>query len=391
MQPFDLGYNIFGPVLFSYIRWIQEEVKKNDIEEVIFLARDGYIVNKAMNILEEETCDRYRYVSRQSVIVPYIQYCSTMNELIDLYKSWPKEITLTKLFKRYGIELEQFKDILIKEHINENLVIDEKELFNNKLLEKLFLSLKTILYTESKVQEKLLLEYLEQDLNHQSLGLVDLGGKATIQRALIKLLEKNNIKTRLFGLYFSSENKSAKLYNSILNQSDFNNLQRLAFRLSYMWLEIFFSAPHGSTLRYEIKDNHVFPVKEEEMFSVIKSEDNLKLIESIQDGALSYVSSNKDKLNFDLEASIDTLTKFMLYPPDCESSFKDLKFDGDCILELYKWCGWKVYLLNWRQLKADFDASLWKAAFLKKLFNLDLVLYVFYKLILLFMKYKNGK
>ena len=45
------GFEVIGPLLFGFSKWIHESAKKNNINELFFLARDGKLLQKAYQVL----------------------------------------------------------------------------------------------------------------------------------------------------------------------------------------------------------------------------------------------------------------------------------------------------------------------------------------------------
>ena len=47
---YDIGYSILGPILLGFSTWIRKEMINEKIDNVVFLARDGYIVKKVFEM-----------------------------------------------------------------------------------------------------------------------------------------------------------------------------------------------------------------------------------------------------------------------------------------------------------------------------------------------------
>ena len=85
---YTFGFERFGPVLYGFSVWLFENLKRNNIEEVWFMARDGYIMREAYHLLGYHNVipDRYFEASRRSLRVP--SYSKSV-ELKDVMKSTP--------------------------------------------------------------------------------------------------------------------------------------------------------------------------------------------------------------------------------------------------------------------------------------------------------------
>ncbi|KAG4097437.1 Haloacid dehalogenase-like hydrolase-domain-containing protein [Neocallimastix lanati (nom. inval.)] len=49
---YEFGYKYAGPVIFGYMQWLDEKIKKDGIKKVIFVARDGYTLEKVFNLIK---------------------------------------------------------------------------------------------------------------------------------------------------------------------------------------------------------------------------------------------------------------------------------------------------------------------------------------------------
>ena len=48
---YHIGCRYAGPVLYSYAAWIVDQAVKNDIKRLYFIARDGYLIKKIVDII----------------------------------------------------------------------------------------------------------------------------------------------------------------------------------------------------------------------------------------------------------------------------------------------------------------------------------------------------
>lgn len=60
----DIGYNYAGPVAYGYSRWIENEALKDKLDHIIFVARDGYILQKVFAIFNNNIRTSYVYAPR---------------------------------------------------------------------------------------------------------------------------------------------------------------------------------------------------------------------------------------------------------------------------------------------------------------------------------------
>ena len=66
-----LGRDYFGPFLLGFTRWLKKSIDSKNINKVFFFSRDGYMMAKSFEILNDDAgygyeCE-YVYFSRSSI------------------------------------------------------------------------------------------------------------------------------------------------------------------------------------------------------------------------------------------------------------------------------------------------------------------------------------
>ena len=67
-RAYDLGYLLFAPIISDFVIWFEEQVRKHDIPNVWFCARDGYLIKKMYDELHGEGASVYFLTSRTAAI-----------------------------------------------------------------------------------------------------------------------------------------------------------------------------------------------------------------------------------------------------------------------------------------------------------------------------------
>jgi len=70
---YDLGFNYGGAFIFAYMYWLKTMLSKDNIEEILFVARDGHTLEKVYNILNNKHKTHYFYAPR------LISICCTLD------------------------------------------------------------------------------------------------------------------------------------------------------------------------------------------------------------------------------------------------------------------------------------------------------------------------
>jgi len=81
-----IGYEILGPILYYYTKWLHEQIIQNNIRKLYFLSRDGYLLMKAYEFLyqHEDMELYYLSISSKSIKNPY-QNVNNQKELLTQY------------------------------------------------------------------------------------------------------------------------------------------------------------------------------------------------------------------------------------------------------------------------------------------------------------------
>lgn len=70
----DFGYLYAGPVIFGYMQWLQEQLRKDNINEVMFLARDGYTLEKVFNLIKTTKFKTHYFYAPRNLNLAFLNY-----------------------------------------------------------------------------------------------------------------------------------------------------------------------------------------------------------------------------------------------------------------------------------------------------------------------------
>lgn len=69
-----LGYSYGGPVAYSYSRFIEREAIRNNLSQLLFVARDGYVLQKVFNSFNDTIKNDYVYAPRFLNLICRLDY-----------------------------------------------------------------------------------------------------------------------------------------------------------------------------------------------------------------------------------------------------------------------------------------------------------------------------
>ena len=289
------GYEVEGPVLYGFTKWLMKRFKEDKIEKVFFLARDGQIMQKAYHRLSGQLNipDEYMYVSRQSLSIPSLWMTTDLSEF-ELRFGWPWRLTIVSFLKRVGLKPDDFIEFFEKA----GLEPDKKYEWQSLLTDKRFLDtyeqyVKKPMMQKSKEQYAYLLKYMKQIDFTGNVAVVDIGWMGHGQHALQQIASSAKIPVNIHGYYLGLRadspirnkiNAQGYLFDKHWNE-DISNIEHTF----YCVVETLFAANHGSTSGYGEKEGKICPVlgKWEYMNELLKSE--YDWICAAQRGALAFI------------------------------------------------------------------------------------------------------
>lgn len=252
---------VTAPLLCAYATWVIKEAEKTGKRRLYFLARDGYYMKKAAEILCKEwklkiEC-RYlygsRYVWRGAV------YYKNIEEALDYITLGGLEVNFQKMMQRAGLKEEEMQKIANQlgydRELKQRFSAEERKILRKKLLEcEQFLQLLQY-YSKEKYQRSV--EYLVQEglTDNIPYALVDSGWTGSLQKSLANILESIGCQTILegyyFGMYHRPVQKEAGRYHMYYFSPE-KQIKRKVFFNNNVF-ECIYSAPSGMTVGYEKK------------------------------------------------------------------------------------------------------------------------------------------
>lgn len=377
-RKFQLGYEVFGPLLIGFSKWIHENICQKGSENLIFLARDGYIIKKAYNILYPKENTDYMYVSRKSMALPAIHKSTNRDEFLDCI-TLPPIFTIDTLLNLFNIKSYKKEKCLADLKISKSEIFRRDEIKENVKINRLIDALYEDIMRSAKEQYEFFNEYLEQFKIGNSLSVVDIGWHNSIQLNMEKILNNSNI--IINGFYIGVYNNAKKIKKGdsatgfLFNYGDNFKMQTDIFSFVSLFESMFLSE-ESTTLRYGKKDGIVYPIlsnKNDDVDIITK-----KTMIEFQNGALKFVEdfSKKYKSNDKLSSDVCSanLISFGCNPKsDDLKLFEKISFENYGIRNIINYNHSTIYyIFHLKTAKNDFFQSGWRIMFLKKLIKLPI-------------------
>lgn len=367
---YQYGYEIFGPLLYGFTIWLNEELCKQEIDKVFFLSRDGYIMMKNyLSLYNSKDNVQYMYVSRKALQVPQIWLTPNIEHFSSDYMK-SKHWTCKKISKRLGLRYSYTLEKWQLAGFSEKEEIRNVELENNPKFRSFWDSIKEVLIQQSKIQYEYLIDYLKQIGFAGNVAIVDIGWHGTMQRHLEKIVRNGGIEASIHGFYLGLDNA----LSDDSNMSAYLPKEVNATNGMMGLLEVLFPSLEGSTEGYEKKSSgQIVPVLGE---SEYETENDKFILRQFQEGALDFTVSYRDCFflrqykPYAFYQGIETVGRNPTKP--IADFLGDIPFMDDSRQYLAAPKALTTYVLHPKSFKEDFLNSPWKIGFLKRLFILNL-------------------
>lgn len=182
---YQLGFCLVAPVLYGWAQWVHKCCMEMQIDKVLFVSRDGYLLEKIF----QKICDR----KRQEIDTEYLKFSRSLGWRASIYtKKDLKELIWLPFAGTISEWLKERFDIQID---------DERNFVGNEVDILLYEDL--ILNESEKIRERYRIYWRKNQIETKKMALIDFVSTGTCQRRLEKLTE-----CQLQGFYFEALSSS---------------------------------------------------------------------------------------------------------------------------------------------------------------------------------------
>ena len=291
-----IGASVAGPLYLAFVQWLTRDLRRDSIDHVFFLARDAYILKAFYERLRDPALDppfSYLVVSRRSLVFPLIERLGD-NEL-DFLCSHERPLPVREFFARIGIDIAPHAATANALGLSLDAIVREGA--DVAALRALFVALAPTVLEAARAERALLLRYLAQEgfTPGGTFALCDVGWNGKSQRALAQVLARHDARSHLDGYYVGTSEAVKRLGATggtakgwLVNDGhprfgvDVSNL-------SWVLMELIFSAPHDSVIAYRDAGARIAPVFREQL----ADRGFQDVVAQIQGGALLFLETYK--------------------------------------------------------------------------------------------------
>ena len=300
-----IGYDVLGPTLTVFVHNVAEYVRKDGIEMIFFIARDGYVMKKIYEILRSSIytdqilpIGKYMCLGRSPVRLASLQrftYAEASEVYMYLVRSHGKDITFGDVLSSYGLEPSHFIRIAKRHQIDIDEPINDPA-HDTKLHELLESNgFQKIIEVKSDHARRLLREYLVRIgfMGRRNVAVVDGNAEGVTQSLLDRAFVNDKDYPMVSRYYFNALNLNVNRtgINLDLPQvrgivSDWRRNSRSEqhpFLLFGLLIELFAHPNHGLTVGYKNVRGKIMPI-----FRKTSQESQYQITSQVLQGILSY-------------------------------------------------------------------------------------------------------
>lgn len=318
--PAQVTAYVTAPVLFCYVSYILDSVKKKNINRIFFLSRDGYILKQIADIIIErkklKIQTSYLYVSRYSLRNALYYKCETAEDFENAGLFTGYTLKSTKNFlKRAGLDdrqrAEVYEKIGFSDDENKDLSDSEYSAFCEKIKNDSALLCKIKNNSENNYHN--IMKYFEQSglFEKGKIAVVDSGWMGTVQKTLTALVN-GRTDDNIIGYYFGLYRREDDNYKAFL--FDVTDAYKYVPTFCNNLFECFCSAPHGMTTGYRECDGKIIPVLSGANAEMVKM---AEIQTKTAVGFTKYACENENYIPICKMRDISArLLKALMYKPD---------------------------------------------------------------------------
>lgn len=365
---YQYGFEIIGPLLYGFCMWLHQKAREQKVEKLFFLARDGYLIQKAYRSIfgYEAIENKYLYISREAVRKAQLWMRPDLHEMMS---SFPvgRYMKIGELADYINVDRDIatgfWKACGLRE---EDFFLPETFLHDRRMLD-FYERIRPLAVENAEDDYRKTIKYLYQEQFFGRIAVVDLGWRGTIQNCLQNILNVGGCRqTDLVGYYMGLDIRSVDLEHKFA----FLPSEQAPNEFVSAFFEYPFLAPEGSLKGYaSLPDGSVRP----EMHRFEYNDAECAIVQRMQEGVLYFIECMRGQAAVEMLAdpkfSYENMRRISKNPTLREAHrFGDLTFYEGEPRYLAAPRNILHYLFHPKDLPYDLSISGWRIGFLKRLF-----------------------
>ena len=264
----ELGFLYGGPAAVGFLDWITDQARRDNIDRVLFLARDGYILERIAKCRNDNQLPPFNYFLGSRVAFTLAAMTdANFEEFLPFLVSGSEGLSPYELLARIGVSRPANK-------VMENLGLDADAIITFSQLEtvqKFLYAYRWEILKVCRANRRALFGYLNSLGIHPGnrIALVDVGWRGGTQDAF-ELAIQNMLDIKVFGYYFClADTEECLKRQQVMRMSALISSASVPAKMidriyeNRAAVEIFFSAPHNSVIGLASShDGRIVPIQD---------------------------------------------------------------------------------------------------------------------------------
>lgn len=219
-SPYRMGFEACGTILLGFTKWVMDSAIRDGVEELYFLARDGYLVKKIYDQISKHVPSapksHYLLASRRCYNTASLK---TEQDILNSTSLSFSQVPLYKIMEaRFGINRNEIdlRTVRAAGLASLDQLVDIKRRSQLNKFKRFLTENKELILQKALGERECLLEYLDHmGLNSgKKIAIVDIGHNASLQRSLGSLLGNRN---DIGGYYFMTYHAAKEVFDEGFN------------------------------------------------------------------------------------------------------------------------------------------------------------------------------
>ncbi|WP_196480651.1 HAD family hydrolase [Burkholderia multivorans] len=251
----DLGFRYGGPGAVGFLDWIAAQARRDGIEHVLFVSRDGYVLERMAREVEGKELPPFSYFKGSRVaFATAAANESNFDELTDFFIAGAHGLRPIEVLERIGVT-PPADSVMDDLGLGADVVVTDG---NIGRVRGLLRACRADILRVCRRNRRGLFQYLvELGIRPgMRVAIVDIGWNGTAQEVFVRALH-GLMDIEVFGYYFclnDSEQTRARekvmRMSALLSRSSLDSTRLAKVYANRVAVELFFSAPHDAVIGY---------------------------------------------------------------------------------------------------------------------------------------------
>lgn len=376
-----IGFGVLGPLLMGFCQWLHESLRVDGCDKVLFLARDGRIMQKAYNAIYGDSAinSEYIYGSRRALVLPSLNVLEGGD--IRTFAQLDRGASLAATLEIFNLKLEDPVVMEAAEYHSIDLSNDTIDDTNAAQVESFLLSLKDLILKSIEEERSVVKEYLDSvgfGNKKDLVAVCDIGWNGSVRSVI-----ENYVGRNVPGYYLGLRNVDKTIHVGSKIKGYFDA------RKEFDWkefapviaggvevLELLFSNPDQGPIKKIIrgKDGDFLAPENAHDFS----EDRREMVRNIQEAAMEFIEMYQKFSTllprslwlFDRHAGLSNVVNLIDQPSARAAEIIGGSPYSTSVGSRPEMVGYPTrsnyyYRTHWRALKKEWEHSFWGQGFKK--------------------------